>query len=109
MINITVHKTDKTFDGFVVEGHAGYDEEGRDIICAAISILSTAALNSMNLVASIPEKNIIFDVDENTGFMKLHTLENNDKSDVIYRNFIVGVQLLLENYGDYITLKFEEV
>lgn len=109
MINITIHKTNNTFDGFEVIGHSDYEESGRDIVCASVSILSYTALNSMNLVAGISEKYIHYGVDEDTGFLKINTRKNNDKTDVIYRNFLVGIQLLLEDYGDYITLKYEEV
>jgi len=37
MTTVTFHSADGRIDGFVVEGHSGYAEEGADIICAAIS------------------------------------------------------------------------
>lgn len=37
MTTITFHSTDSRLDGFVVEGHSGYAEEGSDIVCAAVS------------------------------------------------------------------------
>jgi len=80
-----------------------------DIACASVSILSYTALNSMNLVAGIEPEDLSYDVDSETGFMSLRTLVNNDKTDVLYRSFMVGIELLLEDYSDYITLKFEEV
>lgn len=109
MIKVTMHKTNEGFNGFVVEGHAGYREAGKDIVCASVSILSYTALNSMNIVAGISPEDIIYDVDEETGFLNMKTIENNKKTDVIYRNFLVGIELLLEDYSNYITLKFEEV
>ena len=109
MINITIHKTNDVFVGFVVEGHSGYAEQGSDIVCASVSILSYTALNSMNAVAGITLENIVYDVDEETGFLEIKTIENNEKTDVIYRNFLIGIELLLEDFSNYITLKFEEV
>ncbi|MFA9424494.1 MAG: ribosomal-processing cysteine protease Prp [Sedimentibacter sp.] len=109
MITITIYKTKEVINSFIVEGHAGFAEDGLDIVCASVSILSYTALNSMNLVAGVDSKFISFDVDEETGLMCMRTSVNNDKTDVIYRNFIVGIELLLEDYSDYITLKFEEV
>ncbi len=109
MINITIHKTNNIFVGFVVEGHAEYAEPGSDIVCASVSILSYTALNSMNAVAGISLENIVYDVYEETGFLKIKTIENNEKTDVIYRNFLIGIELLLEDFSNYITLKFEEV
>jgi len=109
MITITIYRTKDIINGFIVEGHSEFAEEGSDIVCASVSILSYTALNSINLVAGVDPEFISYDVDEETGLMSLRTLVNNDKTDVVYRNFMVGIELLLEDYSDYITLKFEEV
>ena len=109
MITVSVYRTKSIINGFIVDGHSDFAEEGTDIVCAAVSILSYTALNSINLVAGIEPENINYSVDDETGFMSLRTLVNNDKTDVIYKSFIVGIELLLEDYSDYITLKFEEV
>ena len=37
MTTVTFHSANRRIDGFVVEGHSGYAEEGSDIVCAAIS------------------------------------------------------------------------
>ena len=108
MITVTIFKTRDEIKGFMVKGHSDYAEAGFDIICASVSILSYTALNSLNLVAGIEPQNIEYAVDDE-GMMSLKTLKNNDKTDIVYRNFIVGMELLLEDYSDYITLKFEEV
>ena len=39
--------------GFRVEGHAGYAEEGSDIVCAALSILTTTCVNALETVAKV--------------------------------------------------------
>ena len=41
------------FTGFSVKGHSGYAEEGSDIICAAISILTTTCVNALESVAGV--------------------------------------------------------
>jgi uncharacterized protein len=109
MISVTIHKTNDLYDGFVVSGHSDYSEIGTDIVCAAVSILSYTALNSMSLVGGICESDVSYDVEEDTGFLKIKTQKNNEKTDVIYRNFLVGIKLLLEDYNNYITLNYEEV
>ena len=37
MTTATFHSAGGRLDGFAVEGHSGYAEEGSDIVCAAIS------------------------------------------------------------------------
>ncbi len=108
MITVTIYRAKDEIKGFIVEGHSDYSEEDSDIVCASVSILSYTALNSLNLVAGITPENIEYTVDDE-GVMSLRTLENNYKTDIVYRNFMVGMELLLEDYSDYITLKFEEV
>ena len=39
MITVTVSKKNSSYTEFVSRGHAGYAEEGQDIICAAVSAL----------------------------------------------------------------------
>ena len=40
MIRIEVKKQNSDIIGFEVKGHAGSDEYGKDIVCAAISVLT---------------------------------------------------------------------
>ena len=41
------------FTGFHVKGHAGYAEEGSDIVCSAISVLTTTCVNALESVAGV--------------------------------------------------------
>ena len=36
--------------GFICQGHAGYAEAGADIVCAAVSILTTTCANALESV-----------------------------------------------------------
>ena len=109
MIQVTISKESFFIKGFKVSGHAGYSENEDDIVCAAVSILAYTALNSLKEVAEISEQDIRFNVDEDEGLLEVNTNKINDKSEVIYKNFIVGINLLLEEYSKYITLRYEEV
>ena len=44
MVKIELYKAGKHYKGFVVQGHAGAEEPGKDIVCAAISVLFQTAL-----------------------------------------------------------------
>ena len=44
MITITVKKRNGNYLEFVSKGHAGYAEEGQDIVCAAVSVLVITAM-----------------------------------------------------------------
>ena len=62
-----------------------------------------------NIVAELDENDIDYEINEELGYLKVRTKKINDKSDVIYNTFLVGIQLLIDNYSDYITLITEEV
>ena len=53
MIRLTLHQKDGLFIGFECLGHAGYAEEGHDIVCAAVSILTTTCANALETVAGV--------------------------------------------------------
>ena len=53
MIRLTLHESGGRLTGFECVGHAGYAEAGRDIVCAAVSILTTTCVNALESVAGI--------------------------------------------------------
>lgn len=104
-----MYLSSKSFKGFVVEGHAGYDEEGSDIVCAAVSILSYTVLNSLEVVAGVDPDEIEWSIDENTGFMKILLKKTCFESNILFKTFETGIKLLLEDYSQNISLDYKEV
>ncbi len=47
MITIEIRTSENGYTGFSSKGHAGYAEEGYDIICAAVSTLTVNTINSI--------------------------------------------------------------
>ena len=56
MIRLTLHESNGQLTGFQCVGHAGYAEEGQDIVCAAVSILTTTCANALESVAGVLPK-----------------------------------------------------
>ena len=51
MTKITIFRNqDQAFLGFDCLGHAGYAEEGEDIVCAGISALVINTINSLSII-----------------------------------------------------------
>lgn len=92
------------------EGHAGYEEEGKDIICASISTLMTTAINSLE--EQLRWKNFYVVEEGENSFCELWVPEGISKSDemvaqIILRTIIRGIldveESVNENYGlDYL-------
>lgn len=54
MIRIVMLRQNGRTLGFECSGHAGYAEEGSDIVCSAVSALTAAAANGITETAGIP-------------------------------------------------------
>jgi len=59
--------SDKTYRGFSVSGHAGYENAGKDIICASVSAL---VINTVNAVDALTEN-----VCMRAGFIRKHKIQ----------------------------------
>ena len=67
MITITVKKRNGNYLEFVSKGHAGYAEEGQDIVCAAVSVL---VINTVNSLETFTDDQ--FEVQEDDGYVSFH-------------------------------------
>ena len=106
MITVTVYKRSDTCVGFSSIGHAEYAEEGYDIICAAVSVLTVNAVNS---IEQFTEDH--FSAKQGDGLLSCMVDEPVSKeTQLLLNSTILGLQDIQENYGrEYLQLIFEEV
>ena len=106
MINITVKKRIGSYLDFLSKGHAGYAEEGQDIVCAAVSALIITTVNSLEKLTD--DK---FDVQEKDGFVSIHF--RNDLSErgmLLMDSLLLGLTEIAGSYNNrYLTVKVKEV
>lgn len=103
MIKVILYQS----EGFEMSGHAGFAEHGKDIVCAAASVLATTCVNALETVANVV---CSVEINEDQGYLKallppnLSTEQSHDAS-VILRSFRQGIFDLAEGNPKYITLK----
>ena len=107
MISIVIWKDGKgDILGFSVEGHAGYEEEGKDIVCASISTLFTTAVNALE--EQLSWKDFYMVTGNESNFCEVWTPEGitakeRETAQVIFRTIIRGIldveESVHENYG----------
>ena len=91
-----------------IKGHAGYAEEGSDIVCASATTLSCAIgdgiINVLGVKAncSASEGNILIDISKNS-------TDEIEKCQVLMKTLYLGFKNLELNYGMYIKVDEEEV
>ena len=90
MIKITIYKNqEEEYVGFQCKGHAGYDESGQDIVCAAVSIL---VLNTVNSIEKFTYDKFKCEAEDETGFIDF-MFHSEPSSDVINASVISKAEL----------------
>ena len=111
MIRITIYK-DKSSNheivGFISQGHAGYDRSGKDIICAATSILIINTINSIEQFTDVEFESSSDERNASIKFM-ITTNKNNKESLVLLKAMELGLTEVARDNPKYISITFEEV
>ena len=97
------------YKGFVCMGHAGYAKNSEpDILCAAISVLITNTINSLEELAG---EKFTYVTNEETGFIKCDFTDTlQEKSIFLLDSMVYGLKTLSRSYGKkYLQVKIEEV
>ena len=103
MIDVTLLIKNEKRLGFAIKDHANFDQHGYDIVCAAVSILSYTAVNTLDYCE------IDFDFFDDENEMKVSLKNSNEKSEIILNDFEIGIKTLLTNYNEYVNLNYREV
>ena len=94
MIRVTQLK-----DGIKIRGHAHYAEPGKDIVCAAVSVLVQTLIQS---VESLTADKIEYDMQPGTVDIKFWCLS--DQSKVLIDAFFIGIKGVAEAHPDNVRL-----
>ncbi|MDO4523662.1 MAG: ribosomal-processing cysteine protease Prp [Eubacteriales bacterium] len=94
--------------GFTCHEHAGYAEEGEDIVCAAISAL---VFNAVNSIEAFTDDQFTVDADEASASIEFHLEKTPSKQcQLLLSSLILGLQGIEDGqYSDFIDIIFEEV
>lgn len=110
MTRVTFYQnSNQEYVGFFTENHAGYAEEGEDIVCAAISALVTNTVNSME---AFTDDDFAVDVDAESASIKLMMQDHPSKeAELLLKSLSLGLQGIEEDetYTEFIDIIFEEV
>ena len=68
MTKVIFFKTNGVFYGFEEQGHAGYAEEGHDIVCAAVSAMTMLIINAIEVSYA---SDVEYTIDETTADIRL--------------------------------------
>ena len=107
MTSITVYKQNDIFTGFKVSGHSGYEDSGKDIVCAGISALTIKFINS---VEEFMDDRFVCSSNEEDGVIDFKfESEPSKESQVLLDSLVFGLENLANDYKEFISLEFREV
>ena len=106
MITITVKKRKGNYLEFESKGHAGYAEEGYDIVCSAVSVL---VINTVNSLEAFTEDK--FEAQEHDGYVSFRlTSPITEKGKLLMDSLVLGLTEIEHNYKNrYLTVRVKEV
>ncbi len=109
MTTISVYRKGASIVKYVVKGHTGYNSEGEDIVCSAVSTTATHTLNGLTDVVKITVGYEIRDA-----YLECIVPENlseseRKQSDVLLEAMYLTFKNLEEQYKEYITIIDMEV
>jgi uncharacterized protein YsxB (DUF464 family) len=109
MTTVTIYRANgDTYKGFTCKGHAGFRVSGKDIYCAAISIL---VINTLNSIEEIAKQDMETKTDATTGYIDCRFVPDcSDKTKLFMDSMILGLESIIKQGGKkYLRLTFEEV
>lgn len=108
MTEIEIIKHDGEYRGFECHGHSGYAEEGEDIVCSAISILT---INTINSIDHLLEDEISVTTNEAEGDMQCYFMgKPSEEASLLIDSMKLGLDSIAAQYGaQYLKVKIEEV
>lgn len=82
MIKVSILKANNHIKNIEISGHSEYDVYGKDIVCAAVSSITTTTVNG---ILSIQDS---IKVTDNGKVLTIETLKNDDITDKLLKNMI---------------------
>lgn len=103
MIDIKYNPSNLTLS---INGHAGYAEEGKDIVCSAVSILFYTLVANINQDDTVDVKK---QIGKGYSYVKCIPLkETRERIEIVFETIVSGLLLLAEGYPEHVSLEIEE-
>lgn len=106
MTTVTVRRDERGVRALSVSGHAGFARSGRDIVCAAASILITTCANALESVAKVIP---VVEVDEHSAAITValpDTLSPEEEHDahIVMETTLRGFSDVAQEYPNYLKI-----
>ena len=96
MITVEIRKSNGEYTGFSSKGHAGYAEEGYDIVCAAVSALT---VNTINAIEKFTDDKFKGEAADGMVRWKFTQTPISKESKLLMDSLVLGLEDIQKTYG----------
>lgn len=104
MIKIDIRRDERQrIKSFEVSGHAGYDDPGKDIVCAGVSAVTVGAVNAIERLTGIVPKARV-----KSGFLSADMPPegvDSDRVQLLLEGMVVALEDIAGEYAKHVRLK----
>ena len=100
MIRVNIHKENGYFKKVTIQGHALYDDYGKDIVCSACSSIVTTTVNG---ILSLKKGSLDYLVSKKG--MSINIKNNDETTQILINNMVSLLKELSGNYPDNVEVK----
>ena len=102
MIKVNVKYNNNKVYELVINGHAGYDVYGKDIVCAAVSSM---AITTINNIIALDDS---IDYEENSGLLIIRVKRDTEVNNKLLDNLVRMLTELKSQYPKNIEIRNED-
>lgn len=93
------------FQELLVQGHAGQNEIGKDLVCAGVSCIAIGTNNALDEMASGT-----FYTQTKEGYLRIQIMnDQNQEAQIILKTAWIQLEAIADSYPKFIEIKKQEV
>lgn len=86
-------------DGITIEGHAGYAEAGKDIVCAGVTALVENLIDS---IEGLTSDTIQYEISR--GRVDIHYKDLSEAGKLLVDSFFLGISGIAQDFPEYVKI-----
>ena len=116
MTKVTFFRSGGVYYGFEEHGHAGYGEEGNDILCAALSAMTMLIINTVEVAYA---SDVDYTIDEGATHIMVRAkaalpeFEEDERKRYavsgLFMSYYYQLNELIEEYYDYLDVEVKDI
>lgn len=107
MVSVIISKRGSDYSRISFEGHAGFAHRGKDIVCAAVSVL---VINTLNSIEKFTDDDFSCDAAVDGGYIVASFgADMSDSTRLLLDSMCLGLESIQKDYGSkYLRLQYNE-